>query len=41
MGALYNVELVNYVLWCKDDGSELLFLFYDMTVSVMNNSNLQ
>lgn len=41
MGALYNVELVNCVLWCKDDGSELLFLFYDMTVSVMNNSNLQ
>lgn len=32
MGILYNVELVNYVLW--DDSSELLFLFYDLSVSV-------
>lgn len=34
MGVLYNVELVNCVLWCKDDGNELLFLFYDLSVSV-------
>lgn len=41
MGVLYNVELVSCVLWCIDDSSELLFLFYDLTVSVMNNSDLQ
>lgn len=41
MDVLYNVELVSCVLWRKDDGNELLFLFYDLTVSVMNNSNLQ
>lgn len=34
MGVLYNVELVSCVLWCKNDGNELLFLFYDLTVSV-------
>lgn len=34
MGVLYNVELVSCVLWCKDDGNELLFLFYDLSVSV-------
>lgn len=38
MGVLYNVELVNCVL-C-DDGDEL-FLFYDLAVCEMNNSNLQ
>lgn len=32
VGVLYNVELVNCVLW--DDGNELLFLFYDLSVSV-------
>lgn len=35
---MYNVELVNCVL-C-DDGDEL-FLFYDLAVCEMNNSNLQ
>ncbi len=34
MAVLYNVEQVSGELWCKDDGSELLFLFYDLSVSV-------
>lgn len=35
MGVLYNVELVSCVQWCKNDSNELLFLFYDLTVSVI------
>lgn len=38
MGVLYNVELVNCVLW---DGGDEVFLFYDLTICEMNNSNLQ
>lgn len=32
---MYNVELVSCVQWCKYDSNELLFLFYDLTVSVI------
>lgn len=35
MGVLYNVELVNCVQWCRHDDIELLFLFYELTVSVI------
>jgi len=31
---LSNVELVNYVLRCNDDGDEFLVLFYELSVSV-------